>query len=189
MRARDDVVDFRINFQHQGGHHMSFTIVSVGTPGSGYDFQRGEAIAADSIDALHPAYRHLIDDAVTVTLATVASDGHVQLSPMWFEASPDRSHVHINTAKGRTKDHHMRRSPKVSIQAINPLNPYHWVTIYGAVDRVIEESGDDGHLATESIDRLAKTYLKADSYPFRREGEERVLFQIKPSKIVTFGHP
>ncbi len=167
---------------------MTFTLTSIGTPGSGYDFQRGQSSDVGSLSALDPAARQLIDGPVTVTLATTASDGRMQLNAMWFEASADGEHVHINTVKGRAKDRHMRATPHISVQAINPENPYQWLTVYGAVEEVIDEDDPErGHLATESIDRLAKTYIGADVYPFRAEGELRSLFRIKPTKIVTFG--
>ena len=131
----------------------------------------------------------MIDGPITVTLATQASD-RVQLNAMWFEASSDRTRVHINTVKGRVKDRQMRASGSASINAINPANPYHWVTLYCDVDEVIDESDPErGHLATESIDRLAKLYLDADVYPLRVAGEERSLFVLTPIKIVTFGAP
>jgi hypothetical protein len=37
--------------------------------------------------------------------------------------------------------------------------------------------------ADEVIDRLAKKYLGADSYPYRREGEIRVTVRIRPDRI------
>lgn len=168
---------------------MTFRISSIGTPGSGYDFELGQPEQGTSIDDLDPVYQQLIDGPITVTLATQASD-RVQLNAMWFEASPDRSQVHINTVKGRAKDRHMRATGSASISAINPENPYHWVTLYCDVDSVVNESDPEhGHLATESIDRLAKLYLGADEYPLRVEGEERALFRLNPTKIVTFGAP
>jgi PPOX class probable F420-dependent enzyme len=169
---------------------MSITVTGIGTPGSGNDFKTNPSSTIDSLDALDPIYRQLIDGPITVTLATVASDGRVQLNAMWFEASPDGRHVHINTAKGRAKDRQMRATPRISVQAINPANPYHWITIYGTVTETIEESDPaQGHLATESINRLAKTYLGADEYPLRSGDEQRVLFKVRPDKIVTFGAP
>ena len=73
---------------------------------------------------------------------------------------------------------------------MNPENPYHWVTLYGDVESVVDESdAENGSLATESINRLAKLYLDADEYPLRNEGEERSLFTLNPTKIVTFGTP
>ena len=168
---------------------MSFRISSIGTPGSGYDFQQSQPETGESIDDLDPVYQQLIDGPVTVTLATQASD-RIQLNAMWFEASPDRAKVHINTVKGRAKDRQLRANGAASVQAINPENPYHWVTVYGQVDDIIDESDPErGHLATESIDRLAKLYLDADEYPLRVEGEERSLFTLTPTKIVTFGQP
>jgi PPOX class probable F420-dependent enzyme len=169
---------------------MTFTLTSIGTPGSGYDFARGDMAEVDSFDALDPVYQQLLDGPVTVTLATQASDGRMQLNAMWLEVSPDRHALHINTAKGRAKDRQMRATPTISVQAINPQNPYHWVTVYGTVDRIVEESdAADGALATESINRLAKTYLGADEYPLRNDGEQRVLFVVRPTKAVTFGSP
>ena len=168
---------------------MTFKISSIGTPGSGYDFQQGQPEEGASIDDLDAVYQQLIDGPITVTLATQASD-RVQLNAMWFEASPDRTRVHINTVKGRAKDRQMRASGSASINAINPANPYHWVTLYCDVDEVIDESDPErGHLATESIDRLAKLYLDADVYPLRVDGEERSLFTLTPTKVVTFGAP
>ena len=38
--------------------------------------------------------------------------------------------------------------------------------------------GADAH-----IDRLAKKYLDADSYPFRREGEQRITFLVDATRV------
>ena len=84
----------------------------------------------------------------------------------------------------------MRATGNAAINAINPANPCHWVTIYCDVDDVIDETDSErGHLATESIDRLAELYLDADVHPMRLEGEQRALFVLRPTKIVTFGTP
>jgi PPOX class probable F420-dependent enzyme len=168
---------------------MTIRISSIGTPGSGYDFTQSAPNDGASIDDLDPVYQQLFDGPITVTLATQASD-RVQLNAMWLETSPDRRHLHINTARGRAKDRQMRATGTASVSAINPQNPYHWVTAYCTVADIIDESDSErGHLATESIDRLAKVYLGADTYPMRKVGEERVLFVLQPTKIVTFGAP
>jgi hypothetical protein len=96
----------------------------------------------------------------------------------------------VNTAKGRVKDRHMRRDPSVAIEIVNPENPYHWVTVYGRVDEVVEESDPDrGSLATESIDAPALLYVNRHPYPFREEAEVRVLHYVRPDQVVTFGAP
>ena len=41
--------------------------------------------------------------------------------------------------------------------------------------------------ADAHIDKLAKKYLDADTYPFRKEGEVRVIVRIQPDRIETAG--
>lgn len=167
---------------------MGFTVTPIGTPGTAGAFtitSRGEL---ESIDDLAPESLALIDGAHTVTLATHGAGERIHLSPMWFKASPDRKAVEINTVKGRAKDHQMRANGTVSIQITDATNPYSWITIYGEVEDVIEESDPErGHLATESIDDLSELYVKRRPYAFRVEGEERVIFRIAVSQISTFG--
>lgn len=166
---------------------MSFEITPVGGPASDTPFEIESRTKASMLGDLAPEYRRLIDEPIYVTLGMPDGKGRAHLSPMWFRASPDGEHVEINTAKGRAKDRHMRRDGHVTVQITNPENPYQWVTVYGKVDRVVDERGPEGHLATESIDALSESYIGQRPYPFRTETEERVLFLIRPTQIVTFG--
>jgi PPOX class probable F420-dependent enzyme len=169
---------------------VSFEITPIGGPGSDTAFVIESRTDADTLDALAPEYRRLIDEPIYVTLGMLDGKGRTQLTPMWFRAAPDGRHVEINTGKGRAKDRHMRRDGRVTVQITNPENPYHWVTVYGKVDDIVEESDPErGHLATESIDALSSSYINQSPYPFRSPGEERVLFLIRPTQVVTFGAP
>lgn len=169
---------------------MSFNVTPMGGVGSGHDFVLGDRTAVDSLHALAPEYRELIDGPVTVTLATVAPNGRAHLSPVWLRATADGTHLVVNTARGRGKDRHLRANGQASFQLTNPANPYHWITIYGDVDSVIDEDDPErGHLATESIDDLAELYVQQRPYPFRKPGEVRTLFYVAPSLVVTFGTP
>lgn len=169
---------------------MGFEIDVVGTPGTDAAFKVASRTPATALGDLAPEYRQLIDGAYTVTLATHGSDGRAMLSPMWFAAHRDGVHVEVNTVVGRVKDRQLQREPRLSIQIINNQNPYHWITIYGrAADRIQESDAARGHLATESIDNLAELYVNQRPYPFRADGEERVLYLVEPTKIVTFGAP
>lgn len=169
---------------------MSFEITPIGGIGSDKAFAIESREDASSLGALAPEYRQLLDGANYVTLGMTDTNGRVQMTPMWFRIAPDGEHIEINTVKGRAKDRHMRRDGRVTIQVNNPENPYHWVTIYGRVADVIEETdGARGHLATESIDTLSERYINQRPYPFRSEGEQRVLFMIEPTQVVTFGAP
>jgi PPOX class probable F420-dependent enzyme len=167
---------------------MSFDISVMGTPGSGSDFAIATRTPAATLADLAPADRELIDGPYTVTLATLSRDGRMQLSPMWFRAAPDGRHVEINTVRGRAKYHHIRRHPEVSVQIIDPANPYRWLTIYGrCAEQIDEDDAARGHLVTESIDALAQLYLGQSPYPFRAGNEVRTLFLVAPTQIVTFG--
>jgi hypothetical protein len=55
-----------------------------------------------------------------------------------------------------------------------PGNDYQHVLVNGTV---VERTTDG---ADESIDKLAKKYLDADTYPFRQPGEQRLKVIIQP---------
>ena len=46
----------------------------------------------------------------------------------------------------------------------------------------ITEAGADAH-----IDKLAKRFLGADKYPFRRPGEKRLMVRVKVDRIGGYG--
>jgi hypothetical protein len=75
---------------------------------------------------------------------------------------------------------------------MNPKNPYHWMTVWGTVEQVIDEDDSaQGQLATNNIDDLAELYLGQRPYPFRDPGgsEVRVLYKVRPTRVQTFGQP
>jgi PPOX class probable F420-dependent enzyme len=169
---------------------VRFLITPIGGPDSEFAFAIASREPASSLSSLAPVYRELLNEAKYVTLGMTDAAGRVQLTPMWFRIAPDGEHFEINTVKGRAKDGHMRRDGRVTIQVTNPENPYHWVTIYGRVAEIIEESDPErGHLATESIDSLSERGIGQRPYPMRSNGEERVLFLIAPTQLATFGAP
>ncbi|MBI2357565.1 MAG: PPOX class F420-dependent oxidoreductase [Deltaproteobacteria bacterium] len=112
-------------------------------------------------------------------LGTIMPDGSPQVTPVWCDF--DGTHIRINTAKGRVKDKNMRRNTKVALAIMDPDNPYRYLGVRGVVDEITEQ-GADAH-----IDSLAKKYLGQDKYPFRRPGEVRVMYKIRPDRIVTMG--
>lgn len=112
-------------------------------------------------------------------LATLMPDGSPQVTPVWFDLEGDL--VRINSAKGRQKDLNMRREPRVSLCLMDPENPYRYLELRGRVVRITEE-GADNH-----INKLAKKYLDADSYPFRQPGEVRVSYTIEVARANGHG--
>ena len=127
------------------------------------------------------AFRPLLGDDVKAfaSLGTLMPDGSPQVTPVWFDTQGDK--IRINSAKGRVKDRNMRREPRVALAIIDPSNPYRYLQIRGRVEHITEE-GADPH-----IDRLAKKYMGADTYPFRQAGEVRVIYVIRPERVTTMG--
>jgi PPOX class probable F420-dependent enzyme len=169
---------------------MSYRHTVIGTIGSGRDFKIAEEETLDRIAELGEDHREIIDGPVTVILVTRRRDGRPMMSPVWTRAAPGGDRFEINTVRGRIKDHHLRRDPSVAFHMLDPGNAYHWMTVYGEAEERIEESDPErGHLATESIDELSRTYVNQYPYAYRVEGEERVLYYVRPKQIVTFGAP
>ena len=131
----------------------------------------------DSLADLDPSQLELLDKPIYVTVATARESGPPHLTVIW--ADRDDTHVYINSAKGRIKDRNLRARPEVSVMAINPESPYHWLSIEEDPERAAE--------VTAHIDDLAEAYLNKRPYPTRQPGEIRVKYKIEPTRIIAFG--
>ncbi len=109
------------------------------------------------------------------SLATLMPDGSPQVSVTWVDS--DGEYVLINTAEGRVKAENMRRDPRVAVSIADAGNPYRQAMIMGRVE------GDTYEGAEEHINRMARKYLKLDTYPRTRKDEKRVIFRIMPEKV------
>lgn len=124
-------------------------------------------------------YKDLFKKKAFAHLGTVMPDGSPQVTPVWCDF--DGTHIRINSAKGRVKDKNMRRNKKVALAIMDPDNSYRYLGVRGVVEEITEQ-GADAH-----IDSLAKKYLGQDKYPYRRPGEVRVIYRIRPDRIATMG--
>ncbi len=109
------------------------------------------------------------------SLATLMPDGSPQVSVTWVDSDGD--YILINTAEGRVKAENMRRDPRVALSITDSANPYRQAMIMGRVE------GDTYEGAEEHINRMARKYLKLETYPRTNKNEKRVIFRIKPEKI------
>ena len=107
-------------------------------------------------------------------------DGTIQTVVVWADADED-GRIVLNSAEGRDWPRNLRRAGRATISVANADNPYEYVSVVGALDEATHGDGD------EVIDALAKKYLDADSYPFRKEGEQRVTFRLRPEKVQLYG--
>ncbi|GAB1510704.1 PPOX class F420-dependent oxidoreductase [Actinophytocola sp. KF-1] len=120
---------------------------------------------------LSPQELELLSEPQIATVATVMADGSPQLTPVWIDT--DGEAILFNTAKGRVKHRNLLRNPKVAVTVVDKNDFYRLVSVRGTAE--IVEHGADEH-----IDKLAKKYLGADSYPWRKEGEQRVIVRVVP---------
>jgi PPOX class probable F420-dependent enzyme len=112
-------------------------------------------------------------------VATLRSDGSIQVAPVWVDVQDGRPV--LNTAEGRAWPRNLERDPRVTITVQNLENPYEYVTIRGKVAERTHEGAD------EHIDAMAKKYLDQDSYPFRQPGEQRVILRVEPEHVYSYG--
>ena len=166
---------------------MSLEIAEVITPGNDRAFSIGDRKNLSGLNELADPHRQLLEKGVTAAMATINADGLPQLTPVWV--NHDGTHVNLNSVRGRRKDRNLRARPDVSLMLVNPENPYHWITINGRVEEIIDEDDPtQGRLATQNVDDLSELYLGKRPYPFRGpKGEIRVLYKVRPTQILTFG--
>jgi PPOX class probable F420-dependent enzyme len=123
----------------------------------------------------------LLQEPQLAQFVTLMADGAPQVTPVWVDVEPDGSAILINTAEGRIKTNNVARDNRIAVSVVDSANAWRYVVVRGTIVERRHE-GADAH-----IDRLAKKYMGADSYPFRKEGEQRVTLVIKPSFVSEMG--
>jgi len=108
-------------------------------------------------------------------VAIPRADGTVQTVIVWAHADGDN--VLLNSAEGRDWPQNLRRAGTATVTVMADSNPYEWVSVTA---RLVEDTHDG---ADPHIDSLAKKYLGVDSYPYRKEGEQRIKFALAPERV------
>jgi PPOX class probable F420-dependent enzyme len=129
------------------------------------------------VAALTDAQRQLFLKPNYGVLGAVRPDGTPQLTTVWVDA--DDRHVLVNTAEGRYKERYVRRDPRVSLYVRDEDDPYKWIAVTGRAELVSEG-------AEEHIDKLAQKYTGRDRYPWRAEGERRIIIRITPERVIAY---
>jgi PPOX class probable F420-dependent enzyme len=99
----------------------------------------------------------------------------------------DEEHVLVNSVIGRRKDKNIRRDPRITLLALDPDDPYRWIEVRGQVEQIVEEG------AVDHIDALARLYANTPGYyghvtPAEQAPKEtRVIYKIRPVKVLAFG--
>ncbi len=120
----------------------------------------------------------LRENAYPATVTTLREDGSPHSTVVWIDEVDGE--VWFNTARGRAKDKHLRVDPRVSVLVMDPKDQFKWVAVSGTAS--LQEEGADAH-----IDKLAKKYLDADSYPYRNDAETREIVRIRVDVVDSSG--
>ena len=126
---------------------------------------------------LPQSVKTLLSDKAFGHVVTLNSDGKPQVTMVWMDVDGDE--VLFNTADGRKKPQNLRRDPRVIVSVQSRNDPQAYAIFHGKA-RITEE-GADAH-----IDKLAKRFLGADTYPYRQPGEKRLLVRISVDRIGGF---
>lgn len=118
--------------------------------------------------------RELLEKPNYAVVSTYNEDGSIASKLVW--ASLEDGVLAVNTAVGREWPTNLERDPRVTLLVYDLVNHFDFVEIRGRAKGVTE--GADDH-----IDRLSKKYLNVDSYPFRNDAEQRIMYVITPERI------
>jgi PPOX class probable F420-dependent enzyme len=117
--------------------------------------------------------RRLVDAPNLAFLATLDEEGAPHVSPVWIDREDDT--LLVNTVVGHLKDRNMRSDARVAVSLADRDDPFERVSIRARVAAIVEGDEADRHL-----DRLAQKYVGADTYPWRRPRERRVMYRLEP---------
>lgn len=124
-------------------------------------------------------HRHLLESTVDVVLTTISSKGYPHSSMIW--CSFDGNHILLNTGRGYIKERNMRRIPRVSVFAYDPLDPGPWIAVEGDIELV--EEGALAHLNELCYKYTGKEDFYRDLMPELTGRETRVIVKITPTQI------
>ena len=128
--------------------------------------------------ALPPSVKKILEDKAYGHVVTSNADGTPQVTMVWMDVDGDE--VLFNTADGRLKPKNLRRDPGVIVSVQDRNDPQSYIVFHGKAS--VTESGADEH-----IDKLARRFLGADKYPFRRPGERRLVVRVRVERLGGYG--
>jgi PPOX class probable F420-dependent enzyme len=121
-----------------------------------------------------PAVRKLLESGNFAVVSTLNEDGSVHSAVVW--CSLEDGELAVNSAKGRHWPANLDRDPHLTMLVFDGSNPYEYVEVRGTATGTREDADDH-------INRLAKTYIGQDEYPFRQPGEVRMKYVITPGRV------
>jgi PPOX class probable F420-dependent enzyme len=131
---------------------------------------------SDPVGELAPEDLELLTGKNFAHLAVIRPDGTPHVSVTWIDAADGL--VLVNTAVGRVKDRYVRRDRRVSVTLHEERDPYRWIRVDGEVEDFVT-----GEEAERHIDTLNRRYHDGQPWTYK-EGQRRVLYRIRPAKVL-----
>jgi PPOX class probable F420-dependent enzyme len=128
-------------------------------------------------------HKDLLEGPIYVVATTVMPDGQPQSSVVWWDYDGD--FVRINTTRGRQKEKNLMKNPKITIIAVDPKNPYHWLEVRGVVDSMVEAGGRD-HIESLSMKYTGQKYYGGFNKTVKPEDQVRVIVNIRPTRVIAY---
>jgi PPOX class probable F420-dependent enzyme len=135
------------------------------------------AIPDQTQAAVPPAFEGLFRGDALGFLATLRADGTPQLTPVWVDL--EEGLILVNVRADRLKARNLQRNGEAAVCVADPANPFRYISVTGTVESVEEEG------ALPHMDSLARRYLRVRKYPWASPGERRLLFRIRPTRVLV----
>jgi PPOX class probable F420-dependent enzyme len=123
------------------------------------------------------SHRDLLETDVGI-LATIAPDGHPQVTALWFLLDDDGMvKLSLNTSRKKTRN--LRDHPECTFFVLDRANPYRTLEIRARA----ELSPDDDYAFAAKLGQKYGADLRTMDQP----GESRVVVTLRPVKVNTYG--
>lgn len=125
---------------------------------------------------IDPSHADLLERPIVCDLATVRSDGSVQLNPMWFMF--DGKGLRFSHTSIRAKYRNLLTNPRMTALIVDPTDTQRYVELRGELAEAIPDPGGEFHQV------LAVRYGEEDPPP-PPNAAERVILVMRIDVVTT----
>lgn len=130
---------------------------------------------------------HFLDEARTISLASLDADGWPHVVAMWFCRIEGR--IHMTTFRKSQKAVNLARDSRVTILAESGAT---YAELRGLMIRGRAELVDDVELCLDVLQRIHAKHFSAEGAAadaaLRRQAEKRVVLRIVPGRVSSWDH-
>lgn len=125
------------------------------------------------------SHRDILTASPIVTLATHGTDGHPQVTALWFLQEEDGT-IRVSLNNSRQKTRNLQKDPHATLFFVDLANPYRTIEI--RADATIEPDPEYAF-----ADRVGAKYGGANLRDMDGPGQTRVVVTFTPVKVNIFG--